>query len=72
MSSILCGVGGDCGGVDLLCGDRMETGVSLGLFGSKVNNGIFFFSGVVSLDFGASFFSQGIKDHIESRDAIPN
>ena len=45
----------------------MDTGVSLGLFGSKVNSGIFF-SGVVSTDFDCNFFSQGMKDHIESND----
>lgn len=38
FSSILCGVGGDCGGVDRLWGDRDG---NLGLLGSRVNNGIF-------------------------------
>ena len=56
INSILCGVGGDCGGVvPRLWGDRVmtPTGASLGLLGSKVSSGIFFSAVAISFDFFA-------------------
>ena len=54
INSILCGVGGDCGGVvPRLWGDRVmtPTGANLGLFGSNVKSGIFFSAVEISVDF---------------------
>ena len=59
INSILCGVGGEFGGVvPRLWGDRVMTltGVNLGLFGSSVNSGIFFSAVEIS---GSGFFLAG-------------
>ena len=74
INSILCGVGGDCGGVvPRLWGDRVmtPTGANLGLFGSNVKSGIFFSAVEISVDFfglagweilaATKSFSRGIR-----------